>query len=78
MVTDGDAGRLLTAVLEGVEPEVRELGHLFAGRPDAEDAAGVLRGPVVWIGLVREQTVTARHGPECTARVRPPVRQGRP
>jgi hypothetical protein len=21
----------------------------------------------VWIGLVREQTVTARHGPECTA-----------
>ena len=52
VVTDGDAGRLLTAVLEGVEPEVRDV-PIFAGRPDAEDAAGVLQGPVVWIGLVQ-------------------------
>ena len=30
------------AVLEGVEPEVAQLGDLLAGSPDAEDAAGIL------------------------------------
>jgi hypothetical protein len=38
-----DARGLLAAVLERVQTEVRELGHLFTGCPDAEDAAGVLR-----------------------------------
>ena len=37
-----DARGLLAAVLQGVQTEVRELGHLFTGCPDAEDAAGVL------------------------------------
>ena len=39
---DRDAGRLLAAVLQGVEAVVGELGDLLARRPDAEDAAGVL------------------------------------
>ena len=46
-VADRDAGGLLAAVLERVEPEVGELGDLFTGRPDAEDPARVLRTPVV-------------------------------
>ena len=36
-VADRDAGRLLAAVLEGVEPEVGQLGDVLARRPDAED-----------------------------------------
>ena len=39
-----DAGGLLAAVLQRVEAVVGELGHLFAGSPDAEDATGIL-GP---------------------------------
>ena len=46
-VADRDAGRLLAAVLECVETEVGELGDLFSRRPDAEDAAGVLRARAV-------------------------------
>ena len=46
-VAHRDAGRLLAAVLEGVEPEVGQLGDVLAGRPDAEDAAGVLGSLVV-------------------------------
>ena len=38
-----DAGGLLTAVLQRVEPEVGQLGDVLARGPDAEDAAGVLR-----------------------------------
>ena len=36
-------GGLLAAVLQGVQPEVGELGDLFARGPDPEDPAGVLR-----------------------------------
>ena len=42
-VADRDAGRLLAAVLQGVEAEVGQLGDVLAGGPDAEDATGVLR-----------------------------------
>ena len=45
---DRDAGRLLAAVLERVEPEVGEVGDRLAGRVHAEDAArvaGSARGP---------------------------------
>ena len=38
-VRDRDPGRLLAAVLEREEPEVREPGDVALGRPDAEDAA---------------------------------------
>ena len=37
-VGGGDAGGLLAAVLEGVEPEVGQAGDLLAGGPYAEDA----------------------------------------
>ena len=40
-VADRDAGRLLAAVLEGVEAEVREVGHRLAGGVHTEDAARV-------------------------------------
>ena len=42
-VADRDAGRLLAAVLEGVEAEVGELGDVLAGRVYAEDAARFAR-----------------------------------
>src|SRR5262249_50920745 len=38
-----DPGRLLAAVLEGVEPEVGEAGDVVAGRVHAEDAALIAR-----------------------------------
>ena len=40
-VRDGDPGRLLAAVLERVQAEVREPGDVAVGRADAEDAAHV-------------------------------------
>ena len=40
-VADRDAGRLLAAVLEGVETEVGQLGDVLARRPDAEDPTHV-------------------------------------
>ena len=63
-VADGDAGRLLAAVLQRVEPEVGQFGDLFTGRPDAEDAAGVLRAMLSRLTgkqIVRESTITALH-----------------
>ncbi len=55
-VGDGDARRLLAAVLQRVQAVIGELGDVFARRPDAEYAtlfAGVLSvcGPVT-IGLL--------------------------
>src|SRR4051812_5208723 len=43
----GDARRLLPAVLEGVQREVREAGDVVLGRIDAEDAALVTRSVAV-------------------------------
>ena len=65
-VADRDAGGLLAAVLQRVEAEVGELGDLLAGRPDAEDAAGVLRARVVGDEFVGQLAVAARHASECT------------
>ena len=56
-VADRDAGGLLAAVLQGVEPEVGELGDLLAGGPDAEDAAGVLRALLAGEQVVVEPSV---------------------
>jgi hypothetical protein len=61
-VADGDTGGLLSAMLQGVQPEVGQLGDLFARRPDAEDSAGVLRSAVVGIELVGKSPIAARHG----------------
>ena len=59
-VADRDAGGLLAAVLQGVEPEVGQLGDVLAGGPDAEDAAGVLRALVVGVDRHRETAIAAR------------------
>jgi hypothetical protein len=42
-VADRDPGRLLTAVLLGEEPEVREPAYVVSRRPDAEQTALILR-----------------------------------
>ena len=60
-VADRDPGRLLAAVLQGVEAEVGELGHLLAGGPDTEDATGVLRSAVVGVEVVVQPAVTTWH-----------------
>src|SRR5699024_12238934 len=60
-VAGGDAGRLLTTGLQGVQPEVGQRGDVLARRPDAEDATGVLRGLVRGENVGRELTVTACH-----------------
>ena len=46
----GDAGRLLPAVLERVEREVREARDLATGRDYAEDAALIARAIAVFEG----------------------------
>ncbi len=54
-----DARRLLAAVLQRVEPEVGELGDLLAGRPDTEDAAGVLGAFLAGHEVVVEKSISA-------------------
>jgi hypothetical protein len=60
-VADGDTGGLLAAVLQRVQPEVRQLRDLFAGCPDPEDPAGVLWPAVVWVKVIGKSPITARH-----------------
>src|SRR5258708_12161026 len=45
-VADGDAGRLLAAVLQCVETVVGELGDVLAGGPDPEYATCFPRRPI--------------------------------
>ena len=67
-VADRDAGGFLAAVLQRVEAEVGELGDLLARRPDAEDAARVLRAGVLGIDFVAELAVRTGHPPILRAR----------
>jgi hypothetical protein len=62
-------------MLEGVEPEVSELGDLFTGGPDSEDAASVLGAFLAGEQIMIESTVTTWHATECR-RDRPLVRIG--
>ena len=62
-VADRDAGRLLAAVLQGVEAEVGQLGDVLAGGPDPEDAAGVLGSLVVGVERRRQPAVAAARLP---------------
>ena len=62
-VADRDAGGLLAAMLEGVEAEVGQLGDLFTGSPDAEDATGVLRTGPLAVEFVVQPTVASGHLP---------------
>ena len=56
-----DPGRLLTAVLEGVQAEIGQLRDLLPRRPDTEDATGVLGSGRLGIEVVRQPSITARH-----------------
>ncbi len=67
-VADRDAGRLLAAVLQGVQAEVGELGDLFTGGPDAEDAAGVLGALLPGQQVVGEAAIGAGHAPSLRRR----------
>jgi hypothetical protein len=58
-VAGGDAGRLLSAVLKGVQPEVGELGDILPGCPDSEDPAGILGGFLSWKKVVAQSPITA-------------------
>ena len=68
-----DPGRLLTAVLEGVQAEIGQLRDLLPRRPDTEDATGVLRSGRLGIEVVRQPSVTARHPPTVPAGARAPA-----
>src|SRR5437763_1341966 len=67
-----DPGRLLTAVLEGVQTEIGQLRDLLTRRPDTEDATGVLRSRILGIEVVRQPSITARHLPSVPARTTVP------
>ena len=60
-IADGHPGRLLAAVLEGVEPEVGQLGDSLAGCPHSEHAAGILGTFVVPGQIVIKTSVSALH-----------------
>ena len=47
------------AVLQGVEAEVGELGHLFARGPDPEHTTGVLGTAVLGVEVVVQATICA-------------------
>ena len=65
----------------GRRGRVGELGDVLAGRPDAEDAAGVLWalvGGVQRVQVVRESSVSARHASVSHAEADGPVRGAAP
>ncbi len=62
-----DTGGLLSAVLQGVQPEVGEFGDLFTGGPDTEDTAGILGALLAGKEVMAESSVTAWHMTESRA-----------
>jgi hypothetical protein len=54
-------------VLERIQSEIGEFGDLFAGGPDPEDAASVLRALLAGEEIVTEETVTTMHTAESRA-----------
>ncbi|GHA00530.1 hypothetical protein GCM10010329_23010 [Streptomyces spiroverticillatus] len=60
-----DTGGLLSPVLQCIQSEIGELGDLFAGSPDTEDAASVLGAFLTGEQVVVESSITTRHGTEC-------------
>ena len=60
-----DARGFLSAVLQGIQSEIGELGDLFARSPDTEDAAGVLGALLSGEQVVVESSVTTWHATEC-------------
>ncbi|GAB2738070.1 hypothetical protein GCM10010442_68450 [Kitasatospora kifunensis] len=62
-----DTGGFLSAVLQGVKAEVRELCDLLAGSPDTEDATSVLGAFLTGKKIVVESSVTTWHAFESRA-----------
>src|SRR5260370_17380010 len=60
-VADGDAGRLLAAMLQRIQAEVGKLGHVLARRPDTENPAGIPRRPVVGVEFIRQAALELPH-----------------
>ena len=60
-VADGDAGRFLAPVLQGLQAVVRELRDVLARRPDSEDSAAVARRSIKRIKIMRETAVWLNH-----------------
>src|SRR5260370_16185967 len=56
-VADGDAGRLLAAMLQRIQAEVGKLGHVLARRPDTGNPAGIPRRPVVGVEIIRQAAI---------------------
>jgi hypothetical protein len=65
-----DSRRLLPTVLQGVKPEVGELGDLFVRSPDAEDATCILRPTILGIYVVVQQAISLCHCLMVTVRTR--------
>ena len=55
------ASRLLTAVLQCIQPVVGEFCYFFTGCPDPEDAACVLRAFFAWEKIMRKFSIAACH-----------------
>ena len=60
-VADRDPGRLLAAVLERVQAEVRELGDFLARGPGAEHAAGVPGRVVGGVEIIVQTAIRLDH-----------------
>ena len=67
---DRDSRRLLPTMLQGVKPEVGELGDLFVRSPDAEDATCILRPTILGIYVVVQQAISLCHCLMVTVRTR--------
>src|SRR5450759_4776818 len=59
-----DAGRLLAAMLQGIEPEVGQLGDVLAGGPDSEDPTGVLGCLLARKKVMGQSPIAACHVPQ--------------
>lgn len=70
-----DARGFLSAVLQGIQSEIGELGDLFTRSPDTEDATSVLGAFLSGEQVVVESSITTGHSTECR-RDRPLVRIG--
>jgi hypothetical protein len=60
-VAGSDSRRFLSAVLQGIEPEVGEFGGFLAGGPDSEHTAFILRSAVLGVDFVRQLPVSSCH-----------------
>lgn len=62
-VTDGNARRFLSAVLQRIQTVVGEFGNFVTRSPHSKDPAGVLGSLLAREQIMGEASVTAGHGP---------------